>query len=236
MQYKQFEPIHAVAERQRLIESEDQKFQTNDSQSKMKTYDWVVHLRYSLEYLIFQAFLLVLIVLLLVLTISTSKGVPTQPFFLFLEIFVTSVLTFEIVLEIMYAGAANFFFPARNSRVEQFLLTVWNWLQMIIMVLSILLVGLIFYYNLADSKKKKSKTLKVDDEAILAVMIVRYVGYILFVASIQYRMHQSHGGMGASYYKLVLWSVFCCCCDSLHKKEKNMKDGWDIPPLKENTL
>ena len=190
-------------------------------------------LRQSRPYVLFNVAVLVLLTILLVWVVVAPGHYPTSPIFVMLEILVTTIVSFQVGVEIAYFGCWSYFFPdalpeGTSSRLHcsRIVLHLWNWFQFFLVILCVMSL-LLFLRGLpdraSDSEAEKEEA-ELDSALILGALIGRYVFYVTFVCVLQWKVTQSQGGWDLNEFRRAMMS--CLMCD-FHVTPP-LKQQWDI--------
>ena len=186
-------------------------------------------LRQSRPYVLFNVAVLVLLTVLLVWVATAPGHYPTSPIFVMLEILVTTIVTFEVGLEIAYEGCYSYFFPdvlpggtSLRLHCSRIAIHLWNWFQFFLVLLCVMSL-ILFLRGVPESSEEKEEA-ELDNALILAALIGRYVFYVMFVCILQWKVTQSQGGWGLNEFKIALTSCLLC---NFHVTPP-LKQQWDI--------
>jgi len=187
-------------------------------------------LRQSRPYVLFNVAVLILLTILLVWVIAAPGNYPKSPMFIMLEILVTTIVSFQVALEIAHYGCWAYFFPdalpegtSLRLHCSRIAIHLWNWFQFFLVLLCVMSL-LLFLRGLPESTSSAEKEAELDSALILGALIGRYIFYVLFVCVLQWKVTQSQGGWGFKEFKTALTS--CLMCD-FHVTPP-LKQQWDI--------
>lgn len=190
-------------------------------------------LRQSRPYVLFNVAVLVLLTILLIWVIMAPGYYPTSPIFVMLEILVTTIVSFQVGVEIAYYGCWSYFFPdalpegtSPRLHCSRIAIHLWNWFQFFLVILCVMSL-LLFLRGLpdqaGDSEAEKEEA-ELDSALILGALIGRYVFYVTFVCVLQWKVTQSQGGWDFKEFRTAFMS--CLMCD-FHVTPP-LKQQWDI--------
>ena len=192
--------------------------------------------RQSRPFVLFNLLILCVLTLMVVWVVVTPGHFPTDPVFVVLEIVVTTVVTAEVALEIAHYGCWTYFFPKRlpkgspaSVQCSRIALHFWNWFQFILAILCVMTLVLF----LRDTRRRNEsqevseeeiEEVEFDEALILAGLVGRYMFYVVFVCSLQWRVTRSQGGWDCNEFFDALKR--CAMCD--FTLAPPLKEQWDI--------
>ena len=167
---------------------------------------FAVRLRHSFLYVIYIVVMLLLTTALLVWVI-VEGSFPRNGWFKALEVIVTLAIVLDLVVEVRLQGCSGFFLGSTSSQprsgsfavaasdqaacgsfCNQYGQVLWNWCHALITILC--LVAMIIALERFDGSEDESEA-----EISLALLILRYVFYVVFLVGSQMKSLRMQGGM-----------------------------------------